>query len=510
MAAADIPGILKELATTGSRFLLSDVAARLGSGGPKKINLAHVRAHLSENNLAAAPLPGDWAIYRRDITLVLTAEERDRLAQHFQRGFPPRLEELIRDYIARKTGKAWNDPVTLERLRRAVQAQKGAFWRKPGGRDISYQKGYATFSYLAYHFPAYFIQTQKILLDLVTDGLLPEYFQVMDAGSGTGVVALAIADFFQTLGRGEVWVYSIERSEEAREASRFLVEHYVDRTQVHALPTIDADLRNLADVKLPVGLDLAVFSNVLNEVSATEVQARANVVLAIAGYLSANGSIVITEPADKHNSMELRRTASLLAQQGLHIHSPCTFLWGGSCLAEECWTFEELPPIAPTPLMLALAGEQEGFRYINTDIKFSSSVLRKDDRTRVCLRVPRRAKVARLSQLGKHVHRRIHIIAAVMSGDLGDASTRVYKVCDGSIRDPVYLMVPRHLNTEAAYSLSKIRYGAVIAVQNVLVRWNQNHRAYNLLMTQGTTMAQVLDDKFTGDGDADEGKYNTS
>ncbi|MDD1674444.1 MAG: small ribosomal subunit Rsm22 family protein, partial [Methanomicrobiales archaeon] len=463
MASADIPRILRDLAETKCRFLLSDVAAHLGSGSPKKLGIGNVRAHLSENNLAAAPLPHDWAIYPGNSPLVLTTEERDRLARHFQRHFPPQLENLIRDYIARKTGKSWDDPITLDRLRRAIQAQKGAFWQKPGGRDITYQKGYATLAYLAYHFPVYFMQTQKVLLDLVTDGLLPEYFQVLDAGSGPGVVTLAIADFFRVLGRGEVWVYSIERSEEAREAFRFLTAQYVDRTRVHALRTIDADLRNLADVKLPPDLDLVVFSNVLNEVAATDVQVRAHIVLTVAGNLGSNGSIAIVEPADKHNSTELRRTTALLARQGLHVYSPCTFLWGGSCQAKECWTFEELPSIAPTPLMLALAGPEEGFRYINTDIKFSTSVIRKDDRARICHRVPRRAKVARLSQLGKHVHRRIHIVAAVMSGDLGDARTRVHKLCDGSARDPVYLMAPRHLNTESAYLLAKIPYGTIIS-----------------------------------------------
>jgi hypothetical protein len=32
------------------------------------------------------------------------------------------------------------------------------------------------------------------------------------------------------------------------------------------------------------------------------------------------------------------------------------------------------------------------------------------------------------------------------------------------------------------------RYGEIIEVQNILVRWNSRYRAFNLLVTRGTTV----------------------
>ena len=62
-----------------------------------------------------------------------------------------------------KTGKDWSDPVILERLRRAIVAQKDDYWKPTNKRSLQYTKGYSVFGYLAYHFPVYFMQTRHLL-----------------------------------------------------------------------------------------------------------------------------------------------------------------------------------------------------------------------------------------------------------------------------------------------------------------------------------------------------------
>ena len=63
--------------------------------------------------------------------LILTPEDKKRHWRFFEDPKIPRpLDELIREYITKKTGKQWDDPVILERIRQAVIAQKGDYWRE--------------------------------------------------------------------------------------------------------------------------------------------------------------------------------------------------------------------------------------------------------------------------------------------------------------------------------------------------------------------------------------------
>jgi len=55
-------------------------------------------------------------------------EEEKRLAAFFA-ALPPALEQGIEQYITKKTGKNWHDPAILERLRRAIVAQKDDYWK---------------------------------------------------------------------------------------------------------------------------------------------------------------------------------------------------------------------------------------------------------------------------------------------------------------------------------------------------------------------------------------------
>jgi len=50
------------------------------------------------------------------------------------------------------------------------------------------------------------------------------------------------------------------------------------------------------------------------------------------------------------------------------------------------------------------------------------------------LSTPAGSRVLRLSQIRRHVEKRINLIAAKMSGNLGDAKTMVFKLCDGTAR----------------------------------------------------------------------------
>ncbi|HVP25854.1 MAG TPA: hypothetical protein VMS81_07725, partial [Methanomicrobiales archaeon] len=84
---------------------------------------------------------------------------------------PDRLQELIGAYIAKKTGKAWDDPVVLERIRAAIRAQKGEYWGQAERRAISYRAGYRVLAYLAYQAPVMLVEVMHLLGDMAADGL---------------------------------------------------------------------------------------------------------------------------------------------------------------------------------------------------------------------------------------------------------------------------------------------------------------------------------------------------
>ncbi len=168
-------------------------------------------------------------------------------------------------------------------------------------------------------------------------------------------------------------------------------------------PPIKTDIRTIDSSKLPKKIDLVVFSNVLNELSDATMESRADIVTHIAENLAPDGSILIVEPADEENATRMRSLTIALHNQGLSIFSPCSFIWGSTCAAPRCWSFETAPAIRLPHLMETLAHCEDSYRYVNTDIKYSYAVLRKDGKTRENFRLPAGSKFLRLSKLHLHV-----------------------------------------------------------------------------------------------------------
>jgi hypothetical protein len=128
---------------------------------------------------------------------------------------------------------------------------------------------------------------------------------------------------------------------------------------------------------------------------------------------------------------------------------------------------------------------------VNTDIKYSYVVLTKDRRTREQYRVPAGSRVLRLSQIHRHVDKRVNIIAAKMSEDLGDAKTHMFRLCDGSAKKPLYAVVPSYHITPKNEAIVSAPYGSILELQNVLVRYNPKHDAYNLLVSRNSQVKGV-------------------
>jgi hypothetical protein len=495
MAEHQLISTIKYVAATKPAFFLSEIIPYLDEPLPVQQLFSIVSPELSTLGLMAKKGKGDYEIMRIPLEqpYLMKQEELER-QQHFftKREMPCSLAQSIEKFITKKVGKDWNDPIIIERLRRAIVSQKDDYWKPSHKRSLHYIKGYSVLSYLAYHFPVYFFQTEHLLLMLARDGLLKKNMTILDVGTGPGVVPLAIADFYARLDDAQALIYSVERSEEHIEAFTYLREAFVPRGgRVSIKSPIKTDIRSLDLTRLPEKIDLVIFSNVLNELPDATMEVRADIVALISERLAPDGSILIVEPADEENATRMRSLTVALQKKGLSISSPCSFIWGSTCAAPRCWSFETAPAIKLSRLMETLAHCEDSYRYVNTDIKYSYAILRKDGRRKENFRLPVGSKFLRLSKLHLHVGKRINVAGVKMSGELGDARSHVFKLCDGTAKTPVYAVLPSYHITPDNDLITSAPYGSILELRNVLVRYNRTHDAYNLLVSRNTKVTFV-------------------
>lgn len=477
------------------RFLLSEFIREVAADSDPDGVANAIWPFLTGMSLVAEP-------YGRDLLLTRKAtQEPRRLNQAEQAGIekflrnpavPNTFQQAVEMFIEHKTGKPWNDSVVLERIRKAVVLQKDEYWRERDKRRISYRKGYGVLGYLAYQAPGYMIQFEHLLCLLAEMGLLFPRMRVLDAGTGPGVVPIAMHHFLERVGGCTADVFSVEQSGEFLEAFRFLTEGMAGSSSpVHIHPPFERDLRNISLRDIPPSLDLIVFQNVLNELAGQNPGEKGDLVADFAKALSLTGSILLVEPADLSNSTELRMVVAAAEKAGLFLHAPCRFLWGGErCRPDHCWSFVEKSPIRPTRLMEALSAVEEGYRFRNTDIKYSYALLRRVPPP-LPAATPSSRRFARLSSLQRHLNRRVNVAAAVMSGNLGNSRTNVFLICDGTTRKPVYAILPEYHRTPKNTGLLSLPYGAVAGFFSVLVRHNPRFDSYNLLVTRDSRVSDA-------------------
>jgi len=403
---------------------------------------------------------------------------------------PEDIENLILEFIHRKTGKPWDDPITLERIREAVKSQKDAYWKEGEDRTIRYGSGYSVFAYLAYHLPVYFIQMRHLLSGLLADRLLPGRMAVLDVGSGPGTVTLALTDLLSGMPECRATIHAIEQSSEFIEAYNAIARKITQSSaSVTAPPPYAADISDPAS-PLPDGpYDLIVCANVLNEIPDEAV--REETVMRLAKRLRDDGTLLICEPADLANATALRDLSRRLKGRGLSIYSPCNDIRGVPCMVERCWTFTTYPEIRSTRLMVAVAKTPEKYRYLNTDIKVSYAIHRRDGKKKSSYRVAPGLKAERLARLSLHEGKRINVIASKISGNIGDKEAFLYRICDGTGKREVYAALPFYHQSERNLPLRSAGYGSVLRFDQVLVRYHKNYNAFHLLLTKDSIITLI-------------------
>ncbi len=486
----ELLSLARYLASSRAGFALSEMNQYLSREYEEKELYERLKPHFYDLNLfcdasynctrlANRPLPPDEQV-TCELEKILKAPR-----------LPPAIERLVGSYIERSCGKDWHKGETARLLRENIVKQKEEYWsgssRYPKVRVISY---------LLYHFPVYFCQFQYLLLELLKGGLLSTKMSIVDAGSGPGTITLSTIDFFHRLLeiysknkidiKMNLRIYSIEKNNENIDCYNELTSLYLNQhLQASAVITVNPPVRTRIEKAAPPrNADLIIFSNVLAEMNVPPAERAFTVERLASG--SRNPTIIIIEPADLVNSKALRLTQHALVKKGFTVYSPCSYIWGVGCRGENCWSFQDAGNIRAPEFMRTIAGKEDAYRYINTDMKFSYVILRKDGLAKQTYQA--KGKFMRLSNLRKHIEKRINVVGSVMSGNLGDEKNFVFKICDGSTSIPAYAVLPAFHKNDNNGALLKAGYGGIVEISGTLVRENREFSSYNLLITRNTNV----------------------
>jgi hypothetical protein len=250
--------------------------------------------------------------------------------------------------------------------------------------------------------------------------------------------------------------------------------------------------------------DLVLFANVLSELAdpVAVVERYAD-----AGVLAADGAVVLLAPADRETSTNLRAVERAVAPPGgpLTVYAPDLRLWPDVAPSDRGWSFDRGADVEPPAFQRRLAeASREGTRgrsgdgdddagpdaYLNRPVQFSDAVLRRDGRRLADVRADPDRHM-RMRDAEAHVTRRVDELAVKLSHDLspgGDANP-LFKIGDGSETVEQYAVLTRASGLNRA--LVEAPYGAVLAVENVLVLWNDDEGAYNHVVDAGTVVDRV-------------------
>jgi 2-polyprenyl-3-methyl-5-hydroxy-6-metoxy-1,4-benzoquinol methylase len=385
--------------------------------------------------------------------------------------FPERYAHRLEDELVSEYGAGWPSGESGEQLRARIRELKESYFDE---RAVEYDRETAL-AYALYHLPDYYAAVQYPLADLGRAGLLPSKLRVLEVGAGVGGPALGVHDLLDD--ESLVDYHAIEPSPAAD-----LFETMLGDTRPSFRTTVHRERAEAFDPDSVGEFDLVLFTNVLSELDDPEAVARR-----YADSLSAEGSMLLLAPADRNTATGLRSVERTLADDGpMTVYAPTVRLWPGKRPTDRGWSFDVEPDLAVPPFQERLdgAGEDDG-TYVNVDVQYAYATLRHDDETAVSIR-PDPDRHARMADMERHVTRRVDLLALKLSHDLSEGGNPLFKVSDSSESTEHYAVrtKPSALN-EALVSAG---YGDPLYFQNVLVLWNDDEGAYNLVVDGETVV----------------------
>ena len=431
-----------------------------------------------------------WAlgmVEREDGSFVPVAEEPLEPRRGPVEAFPDRYAAVVEDHLAERYGPTWWEGETGDRLRRVIRRLKEDYYR---GRSVEYDADAAA-GYAVYHLPDYYAAVQYVLDDLAERGLLPRTLRVLDVGAGVGGPALGLVDYLPD--DALLDYHAVEPSPAADLLESLLAEA---GRNVHS--TLHREAAEAFDPADPLGegetYDLLLFASVLSELDEPVA-----VVERYVEHLAPDGSLLLLAPADRETATGLRRVERAVAGGdggggrgdggGLTVYSPTVRLWPGAEPADRCWSFDVRPDLAVPDFQRRLdeAGEGDG-EFVNVDVQFAYAICRPDGARRVDASLDP-GRFARFADAESHVTNRIDCAAIKLSHDLAEGGNPLFLIGDGSQRVDHYAVLTKE--TGLNRDLIEARYGDLLLFESVLVLWNDDEEAYNLVVDGETVVDAV-------------------
>ena len=384
---------------------------------------------------------------------------------------PERYARALEDLLVSEYGAGWPTGESGEQLRERIREVKESYF---AGESVHYDRETAL-AYAIYHLPDYYATVQYVLADLARDGLLGHHLRVLDVGAGVGGPALGLADFLPPEALCEY--HAVEPS-----AAADVLEALLDTTGKNFHPTVH---RTSAEAFDSDGeYDLILLANVLSELDDPVGVARRYL-----DALAPDGSLVAIAPADRETSIDLREIERALCDEGpATAYAPTVRLWPDHAPTDRGWSFDVKGDLDVPPFQRRLAETaDEGAAFVNVDVQYSHSILRKDGRRRIEF-TPNSNRVAKMAESERHVSSRVDCIAAKLSHSLSDGNP-LFKISDGSESVDHYAVLTRE--TALNRALADADYGALLEFENVLVLWNDDEGSYNLVVDDETIVDRI-------------------
>jgi SAM-dependent methyltransferase len=410
--------------------------------------------------------------------------------------FPDRYGQVLEDLLVERYGAGWAEGESGRAIRERIRAVKDSYLR---GESVEYDAETAL-AYALYHLPGYYAATQYVLGELVADRLLPRRLRVLDVGAGVGGPALGLCDLLPD--DALLDYHAVEPGAGADVLETMLgetgrnVHATVHRTTAEAFdPAAVADREDEEPREGDGPFDLVLFANVLSELDDPEA-----VVRAYADAVAADGTLLALAPADRNTATGLREVERAVADRGpCTVYAPTVRLWPGVSPADDCWSFDVKPDLDVPGFQRRLddaaaddtgsgQGGESGGEFVNVDVQYAYSLLRFDGRRRYDFDLDA-SVVARFADSETHVTSRVDCYAAKLSHDLSGGGNPLFLLGDGSQQVSHFAVLTRESALNA--DLLTADYGEVLGFENVLVLWNDDERAYNLVVDDETIVDPV-------------------
>jgi SAM-dependent methyltransferase len=390
--------------------------------------------------------------------------------------FPAEYGTALEDLLVERFGPDWHEDESGDRLRNAVARLKEDYFRN---NPVEYDET-AALGYAIYHLPDNYAAVQYVVHGLAEEGLLDRQLRVLDVGAGVGGPPLGLADYLPD--ESLVEYDAVEPSAAADVFEHLLAD--ADRnvhTEVH---------RETAEAFEPASdrpYDLVLFANVLNELDDP-----AAVVRRYLDFLAEDGSVVALEPADRETSIGLRRVERAVADDAgaATVFSPTLRLWPGERPTDCGWSFDVKSDL-DVPAFQRKLDEAAGAtgEFVNADVQFSHAILRPDGTRKVEFALDTE-DVAKMAEMERHVTRRIDLVALKLSRSLSEGDRNsLYKISDGSEAEDHFAVLTRETALNA--DLAAADYGDLLSFENVLVLWNDDNDAYNLVVDEDSVVDRI-------------------